>query len=198
MKFRSFGESPGGSVPAGTSRAKKPTDYWSDIQTDRNNYPNFYNIYLPLLYLSVGAPLSVLEVGCTLNLNKYGDGHGSSHAFSRLPFVKEYVGIDIRPPQYYFGEKAKFIEGDGYSEDTIQKIRELNKKFHLIIDDANHHVSSQTRFFNLYEEFSAVHSLMVLEDVHFDNIQPIIDALGDRPDLANFSMREPLQRQADD
>ena len=173
----------------------KPTDYWLDIQTDRKVYPNFYNIYLPLLYFYGGEPISVLEIGCTLNLNQYGDGHGSSHAFSRLPFVKEYVGIDVSPPQYDFGEKATYIEGDGYSENTIQKIRELNKKFHLIIDDANHHVSSQTKFFKLYEQFSAVNSIMVLEDVHFKNIQPIIDALGDKQDLANFSLIEPLRIQ---
>lgn len=152
----------------------KPLDYFKQTRTDKQMYGGFYNMAIQSLY-ALNGPIRVLEIGCIYFLNMYGSG--SSNAFSKMPFVEKYVGIDIVPPKNYLGEKAEFIQGDAYSQETIDKVFFLSEDYHLIIDDGNHGLHMQIDFFRLYEKFCAPKSMMVCEDVNAENIHVIVKAL---------------------
>ena len=141
----------------------KPTDYFRTVRSDKASlYPSFYDLAITSLLFEADA-IRVLEIGCTDMLNRLGSG--SSNAFSKMPFVKKYVGIDTLPPKNDFGEKATFIQGDAYSKEVVAKVESLNEKFHLVIDDGPHTPKSQITFFKLYEQFCAERAIMICEDV---------------------------------
>ena len=154
-------------------------------RTNKNMYADFYDMAIDCL-VSIYGSIRVLEIGCTLTLNKYGSG--SSNAFSKMPFVEKYVGIDTIPPQYDFGEKTIFVHGDAYKPETIDKVKSLSDNYHLIIDDGPHGIHSQIEFFNLYNRFLAEKSFMVCEDVLAEEIQEIIESLKD-PFMYSFISR---------
>ena len=142
----------------------KSSYYLAMTHTDKKSlYPSFYDLAIASL-LSFTNSIRVLEIGCTAILNRRGTG--SSNAFSKMPFVEEYIGIDVTPPAHDFGKKATFIRGNAYNKEFVDELKSLNKKFHLIIDDGNHEVDSQIKFFQLYEQFLEEKSIMVCEDVY--------------------------------
>lgn len=139
----------------------KPSDYFKKT-TDKIMYHVFYDMAIPLL-TGFNGNIRVLEIGCTALLNKF--GRGSSNAFSEMPFVEKYVGIDINPPKYDFGDKSTFLHGDAYDPEMVDKVSLISDDYHLIIDDGPHPWQKQAEFFNIYERVSAPTSFMVCEDV---------------------------------
>lgn len=97
---------------------KPPSIYFAETETDkigsRHDYCDFYNMIFASLLFQIGAPLSVLEIG----VSRFGEGSG--HAFSRMPFVKQFVGIDIKDICTDFEEKGVFISADAYSPTGVQ------------------------------------------------------------------------------
>ena len=141
----------------------KPSDYFRTVRSDKASlYSSFYDLAISSL-LFEGNSIRVLEIGCTDMLNRLGSG--SSNAFSKMPFVEKYVGIDTIPPKNDFGEKATFIHGNAYTKEVVDKVASLNEKFHLVIDDGPHTPKNQIAFFKLYEQFCAEKAIMVCEDV---------------------------------
>lgn len=145
-------------------------------RTNKAMYANFYDMAIEFLIAMYGS-IRVLEIGCTLTLNTYGSG--SSNAFSNMPFVEKYVGIDKTPPKHDLGEKTTFIQGNAYTPETVDKVIALSERFHLIIDDGSHTLESHIAFFKLYKRFCAEKSFMVCEDVRVEYLQPIVDTLRD-------------------
>ena len=156
----------------------KPTDYFKETGTDKNLlYPDFYDMVISALLHLEGAPLRVLEVGCIQFLNKWGSG--SSNAFSKMPFIEKYVGIDKVAPEHAFGQKATFIQGDAYTAEMINQIQALSEKFHLVIDDGSHACEDQIFFLQNYERFCTPISAFICEDIRMSHVQPIDEALND-------------------
>ena len=155
----------------------KPSDYFKKTGTDKGAYTIFYDMAIPLLTTMNGS-IRVLEIGCTFMLNQYGTG--SSNAFSEMPFVEKYVGIDIIPPKHDFGEKATFIQGDAYTPKMVEKVASLSAGYDLIIDDGPHGWRNQVKFFELYERLCAPKSIIVCEDVSTLQIYTCFEKIDDR------------------
>jgi len=152
-------------------KSKKPSEYFKEVGPDKVRYASFYDAYLPMIYHRNGGPINILEVGVTRSLNA--KGIGSSKAFSLMPYVGEYVGIDTVPPSRDLGDKASFIEGNAYSEDMLREIQSLEKPFHFIIDDGSHLLPDQLYFLQNYPQFCSLISVLVCEDVRIWHV-PII------------------------
>ena len=156
----------------------KPSNYFQRTETDKRiQYPDFYDMAIYALLHLVQVPLRVLEVGCTEILNR--NGSGSSNAFSNMPFIEKYVGIDKVAPAYAFGEKATFIQGNAYEAEMINQVQALSERFHLVIDDGSHACEDQIFFLQNYERFCAPISVLICEDVRMHHVQPIHEALND-------------------
>jgi len=104
-----------------------------------------------------------MEIGVSLF------GVGSGHAFSKMPYVEKYVGIDIAPVSSPLGEKGVFIQGDAYSEATFEEVKSEGS-YHLLIDDGPHNYQYQEAFFRMYREVATVPWIMVCEDIEKQNI----------------------------
>ena len=156
----------------------KPSNYFQKTGTDKQfQYPDFYDMVISALLHLEQAPLRVLEIGCTQMLNKWGSG--SSNAFSNMPFIEKYVGVDKVTPEHAFGQKATFIQGNAYKAEMINQIQALSEKFHLVIDDGSHACEDQIFFLQNYERFCTPISALICEDIRMPYVQPIHEALND-------------------
>ena len=156
---------------------KKPSEYLKEVNSDKvepkHNYGYIYDmLFMALLFRTQGQPLRVLEIG----VSQFGVGSG--HAFSCMPFVEKFVGIDINPLCADFESKGIFINADAYTERGIQSVKHQGP-YHLLIDDASHHPKDQITFFKQYTSLCDVHSIMICEDVVKHNVQPILETLKD-------------------
>lgn len=154
----------------------KPSDYFRIAKTDKHHYHVFYDMAIPLL-TAFNNSIRVLEIGCTAMLNTVGSG--SSNAFSKMPFVEKYVGIDRVAPENDFGEKATFLQGDAYTSEMVDKAGLLAEDYHLIIDDGNHDWRSQIKFFQMYERLCAPKSIVACEDVNTLRFHLLFDGVND-------------------
>jgi len=146
---------------------KRPSEYIAETKSDKivpvHNYGLFYDIIFSVLLSQVDKPLSVLEVGVSM----FG-GEASGHAFSRMPFVGSYVGIDRDPlkgPD--FADKGIFVQTDAYTDEGLAAVIATGTApYHLLIDDGSHVKEDQADFFKRYEILCADVAVMVCEDVH--------------------------------
>lgn len=117
-----------------------------------------YDLFIDYLYLRIGKPIRVLEIGVSRTERATG------HAFSRMPYVEKYVGIEIEPLETDFGRKGKFINADAYDPATVEMLQ-ADAPFHLLIDDGSHQVEDVLFFFEHYKRLAASVSIMIAEDV---------------------------------
>jgi len=154
---------------------KRPSKYLSHTYSDKTNlhdhdYSDIYNLLIAALVAYHGAPLRVLEIGVSMF------GIGSGHAFSKMPYVEKYVGVDVAPLTEPLAEKGVFIHGNAYSEATFEKVKSEGP-YHLLIDDGEHTYYQQESFFRMYREVAAVPSVMVCEDVVREHLDLLCTAI---------------------
>lgn len=142
---------------------KPPSAYFDESNSDktgvRHDYSRLYDwLFSSLLFQNEMQPIRVLEIGVTMF------GEGSGHAFTKMPFVEKFVGLDVNPIEKDFGEKGIFLQVDAYSEEGLQSAAEY-APYHLLIDDAEHIHKQQVAFFNMYTSLCATPGVMVCEDV---------------------------------
>ena len=151
---------------------KYPSDFLLESKTDKilpaGNYGGFYDLLIFALHFINKKPIRVLEVGVT----SYGEGSG--HAFSKMPFIEKFVGVDTDPIISSFSEEGVFIQADAYCEETIKNLSG-HGPFHLIIDDGSHHVKDQIFFLKNYKKLLAIPGILVCEDVFEDQLQEVYD-----------------------
>jgi len=141
-----------------------PSKYISKTSSDKtsiviHDYSDLYDMVFGTLLFLHGAPLKVLEIG----VSKF--GYGSGHAFSDMPYVEKFVGIDVESLSTPFSDKGTFIQCDAYDETDFKEKIVPHGPFHLLIDDGSHTKKDQETFFKLYRFVAAVPSIMVCEDV---------------------------------
>ena len=140
---------------------KLPSEYFVESESDKTSRQHDYGMLYDLIieWLLIRSEfLRVLEVGCSLF------GVGSGHAFSRMPFVEKYVGIDAVIPKLKLPDKFIYLHGDAYSEEIFEDI-EKYAPFDLVIDDGSHAYQDQLFFMQNYGRFCKSTSVMICEDV---------------------------------
>lgn len=156
---------------------KPPSAYLDESNSDktgaRHDYGNLYDwLFSSLLFQNGMQPIRVLEIGVT----RFGEGSG--HAFSKMPFIEKFVGLDKNPIQKDFGEKGIFLNVDAYTEHGVQAAARY-APYHLLIDDANHTHAQQVTFFSMYTALCAAPGIIVCEDVPKITIAKRLKAIGD-------------------
>jgi len=154
---------------------KTPYEYLRETRSSKlsrgfHDYSNLYNMSIGSLIAYHGAPLRVMEIGVSLF------GVGSGHAFSEMPYLEKYVGIDVDPVSSPLGEKGVFILGDAYSEEIFEKVKSEGP-FHLLIDDGPHDYHFQETFFRMYRELATVPWMMICEDVMREHVDLLCAAI---------------------
>ena len=137
-----------------------------------HSYGAFYDAIFASLLFKVGKPLRVLEIGVSYF------GEGSGHAFSKMPYVGKFVGVDVRQITGEFGGKGVFVQGNAYHTPIIEAVSK-HGPFHLIIDDGDHNPRSQRIFLELYPPLACPVSAVICEDVMKHDIPLILSALQD-------------------
>ena len=141
---------------------KLPSQYLMETDTDKvlefQKYSNVYDLIISSLLSIAGTPLNVLEIGVSWN------GIGDGHAFSTMPYVNQFVGIDRLPLKEPFPEKGVFVQSDAYSTKTVMELKKY-APFHLIIDDGIHEKDKQLFIFKNYFELLETPGIMVCEDI---------------------------------
>lgn len=154
----------------------RPSDYLKASASDKtgrvHDYSDLYDLLFVSLLSIVEAPIRVLEIG----VSRFGEGSG--HAFSKMPYVEKFVGLDIMPLKSDFGEKGVFLHIDAYTAEGVAAAK-AHGPFHLIIDDAEHAHAQQVAFFSLYPILCAKPSVMVCEDVQKDKLDTRLQAIAD-------------------
>lgn len=152
------------------NRGRNPlyvSEYLEKTDSDKvvgNNYADFYDMVFSSMYQWNGQqPLKVLEIGVSWF------GEGSGHAFSRFPYIQQFVGIDPKEIKTPFDEKGVFIQGNAYSDACLKSV-EKYAPFHILIDDGDHSHQSQVMFFEKYARFRDKLSIMICENVRKDEI----------------------------
>lgn len=124
----------------------------------RHDYSFLYDTIILSLVALKQSPLKVLELGVSMY------GYGSGHAFSEMPYVGKFVGVDIAEPVTSLGNGNIFVHADTDTMDCINKLK-FHAPFDLIVHDANHTPESQIFFFQNYSRLLAKPGYMVCEDV---------------------------------
>ncbi len=154
----------------------RPSNYLkasaSDKTVSAHDYSDLYDFIFIALLAIVEVPIRILEIG----VSRFGEGSG--HAFSQMPFVEKFVGLDILPLTSEFGEKGTFLQVDAYTAEGVAAAKE-HGPYHLIIDDGDHHDEQQNVFFTLYSALCAEPSIMVCEDVRISRLYTRLQAIGD-------------------
>ena len=142
---------------------KLPSEYLVETNTDKlmryHSYGDFYDMAISsMLKLNDNEPLSVLEIG----VSKF--GKGSFHGFCEMPYVGKVVGIDtdslVDPP-----DKGIFLQGDAYSHEMLNRVKEF-APFNLIIDDGIHRVVSWTFVLAYYLPLLITPGILAIEDIY--------------------------------
>ena len=156
---------------------KLPSAYLDESNSDktgaRHDYGSLYDwLFSSLLFQNGMQPIRVLEIGVT----RFGEGSG--HAFSKMPFVEKFVGLDKNPIREDFGEKGVFLNVDAYTQHGVQAAARY-APYHLLIDDAKHTHDQQVAFFSMYTPLCATPSVMICEDVPKMTIAKRLKAIRD-------------------
>ena len=141
-----------------------PSHFLRDTHTSKigeHNYGPVYDLILPALVARKQGPLRVLEIGVS-----YLD-YGSGHAFCQMPYIQQFVGIDLYPLKIPYPEPHLFLLGDAYSHEMLEKLKPL-EKFDLIVDDGSHYNFPQIYFMTHYRQFLKPGGIMVCEDLYSD------------------------------
>lgn len=153
----------------------KPSEYLKLTNSDKTSPSHDYGSMYDLLFMALlfkTQNLRVLELGVSLF------GEGSGHAFAKMPCVETFVGVDLMPLKSDLGGNGIFIQGEAYSQETIEKVKR-HGPYNLLIDDCSHMPNDQLAFFQKYRTMCAVPSIMVCEDVHRQNVQNLLTVLDD-------------------
>ena len=141
---------------------KLPSWYFSRSQSNKTSREHYFGYVYDTIFLALVAlkksPLKVLELGVSYF------GEGSGHAFSKMPYVGQFVGVDINPIVSAFENGNVFLQKNTDTMDCINTLKEY-APFDLIIHDANHTVESQIYFFKQYSQLLASPGYMVCEDM---------------------------------
>lgn len=153
-----------------------PSDYLKNSASSKVSTESYlghlYDLIIPFLYMRNNGPLNVLELG----VSEFGIGSG--HAFSEMPYVDVFVGVDVVPIVSNFSEKGIFIHADCHSEKCFIQLYPYTP-FNLIIHDAVHSASSQIFFFQQYFSLLDTPGVMFCEDIVNGNEQHILKKLND-------------------
>lgn len=156
-------------------------------KTHIHNYGTLYDMVFCAMMFANKKPLKVIEVGVSEIANSYkskrGYAHGSGHAFSQIPYIEKFVGIDLKPMKLEFSDRGVFIQANAYTQETIDKIKQYGK-FHIIIDDGSHRLDDIVTFFQLYESLLDNNGIMICEDVKSEYVEDIMERLN--PGLDTF------------
>jgi len=157
-------------------RDKRPSEYLGETNTDKigspyHDYGPVYNLLISSLVIYNGGPINILEIG----VSRF--GFGSGHAFCNMPYVEKFVGVDIKPLRKPFcsgfGGKGVFFQGDAYTEEMVERVKPEGP-FHLLIDDGDHCIASQKKFFEFYLEVFAIPSVIYCEDMRLDEANLLV------------------------
>jgi len=114
-------------------------------------------IFSSLLYLNKG-PIRVLELGVSFF------GEGSGHAFSQMPWIEKYVGVDFYPLSSPILNDHVFIQENVDTQKCIQKVSQY-APFDLMIHDADHMPETQIFFLREYAHLLKRPGIMLVENV---------------------------------
>lgn len=158
---------------------------WENIsyeyKTDKKNHNYFDNFYEEILAPYKDRTTNLLEIGVSW-------GHS-------LMIWKEYfphatiTGIDVNvedAKKRMNNDRVVTIEGDAYTQETVQKVKQLQTMFDIIIDDGNHVGESQKFLVENYVQFLKDDGVLVIEDIIE---QPIVDVLKKVVENLNFQYR---------
>jgi len=122
------------------------------------NWGDLYNlIFSSLLYFNKG-PIRVLELGVSFF------GEGSGHAFSKMPWVERYTGVDCVPLANQLPNGHVFIRENVDTYACIEKVS-LYAPFDLMIHDAAHYPQTQIFFLKEYFRLLKKPGVMLVENV---------------------------------
>lgn len=144
---------------------KLPSEYIAESESDKtkayHRYGDFYDVVIPSLVMMNGnAPINVLEIGTT----RFG-AKGSSQAFIEMPYVDQYVGIDLHDIPNH-PNKFKMFVGNAYSTEMVENVKEYSP-YHLMIDDGSHQPDDWNFFIEHYIKLGGVPGVLVVEDVDY-------------------------------
>ena len=153
---------------------KRPSTYLLESDTRKisreENFADVYDLIIPSLVQLKRSPITVLELG----VSEFGEGSG--HAFSRMPFVERFVGVDTEPIVTPFSARGTFIQADCDTHTCMDAIKPY-APFNLMIHDAEHSARSQVHFLKVYTTFLDTPGIMLVENV-FD-YAPVLAELND-------------------
>lgn len=158
---------------------EKPITEWlkTESNTDKmgsHRYDEFYDMIFALMLCKHQRPLNVLEVGVSM----FGAA-ASYHAFSKVPYINRYVGIDNVPLKGDVPTNMIFLLEDAYTASVLTRIRPCGY-FDILIDDGTHIPEDQAYFWHNYNQFMHPdHSVIAVEDVWDDKIDLTINLFQD-------------------
>ncbi|MDE0401688.1 MAG: hypothetical protein OXL96_28165 [Candidatus Poribacteria bacterium] len=162
---------------------KLPSDYFYEqgsIKTSKTymgncfenceNWGYLYDILISSLLFFKGTPLNVLEIGVSLFGEK-----SSAHAFSKMPYVGQYVGVDVQPLVGELENNHVFIRENSDTYECLNKVQPY-APFDLMIHDGDHTPPSQTFFLKEYRSLLNLPGIMVVENIIDDSVGNMIAA----------------------
>lgn len=136
--------------------------------TDKNTTHSYYEVYDKLFSPIRNTAKNVLEVG----IGDFHQKNGGSLILWKLYFENAKIhGVDIisddRVYDVIHNEKKiiTYTKTNAYSFDFIQKLKNDNLKFEVIIDDGPHTFESQCKFIDLYLDLLTEKGMLIIEDI---------------------------------
>jgi len=141
------------------------TSYGTDKNTSHSYGPVYEKIFSPIK----DSTKSILEIGF--------DSGISLQVYSEYFQNATIYGIDICDncmPEIKKNDHISIIFGDAKSSNVINH---FNKTYDIIIEDASHLLNDQICHFKDYSDFVNPGGYYIIEDVHQDNVNSLIDIL---------------------
>ena len=121
-----------------------------------HHYTLFYELIISHLWSTFKRPITLLELGVEQGI--------SMQAFSELPQIGKYIGVDTQPPALEEPEKATFHHLNAYDDSTVEALK-FEGPYDLIIDDASHQEEDMCYFFEKYTTLCRPGGFLVYEDL---------------------------------
>ena len=136
--------------------------------TDKNTTHSYYEVYDRLFSPIRNTAKNILEVG----IGDFHQKNGGSLILWKLYFENAKIhGVDIisddRVYDVIHNDKKiiTYTKTNAYSFDFIQKLKNDNLKFEVIIDDGPHTFESQCKFIDLYLDLLTEKGMLIIEDI---------------------------------
>jgi hypothetical protein len=133
-----------------------------------HNYHEIYNVYLQKYR---NQPISLLEIG--LSINRHSPGTSSLHIWEEYFPEGKIVGVDIDPYcEIYKTNKNHIHIGSQNDSEFLSKVAEQHGGFDVIIDDGSHINQYTINAFNTLWPHLKSGGSYIIEDLHcsYENI----------------------------